>query len=223
MGQTNGKGAPDPAAILAAAKAASGGSAWDGLSVQHTRVTLLLGGTSGEAERWSEIATGRSYLRFAVGAAAGAMGYDGTTAWSQDPSGATRVGSDETEAQLAANAAFRDQLAFWFPARHAATFTYKGRSAANGADFDVVAITPKGGREFELWVNTDTKLIERLVELEATGTRTEVYMDWQDVRGLKIPFRVRVLRGDPKANELVVIDRIEFDVPLEGVSFARPN
>lgn len=214
---------PDPVSILAAAKAASGGATWDGLAYQHSLVALMAGGFSGEAERWSEIATGRSLLRFSLGPIAGTMGYDGTVAWSQDPSGATRVGNDEAETELAANAAYRDQLAFWFPARHAASITYKRRAPADDALFDVVAITPNGGREFELWMNTQTHLIERLVEREAHATRTEIYMDWNDVRGVKIPFRVRVLRGDPKADELVVIERIEFDGAPAGISFSKPN
>ena len=60
------------------------------------------------------------------------------------------------------------------------------------------------------------------VEHEAIATRTEIYMDWRDVQGVKIPFRVRASRGDPKADEIVVIERIEFDGPLAGVTFARP-
>jgi hypothetical protein len=223
IGQTATEGEPDPTAILAAAKAASGGAAWDALTVQHSLVAMMSGGLSGEAERWSEIATGRSYLRFAIGPMSGAMGYDGTASWSQDPAGKTRIGTDEAEVQLAANAAYRDQLAFWYPNRHAASITYQSRSSADGANFDVVAITPDGGREFDLWVNTDTKLIERLVEREAVATRTEIYMDWKDVQGVKIPFRVRVLRGDPKADELVVVQRIEYNGAIAGISFARPE
>jgi hypothetical protein len=222
-GQTTDNGEPNPAAVLAAAKVASGGAAWDALKVQHSLVALMTGGMSGEAERWSEIATGRSYMRFSIGQMSGAMGYDGSVPWSQDPSGKTRVGTDEAEAQLAANAAYRDQLAFWFPARHAASIAYRSRSSADGATFDVISITPVGGREFNFWVNTDTKLIERLVEREATATRTEIYMDWKDVQGVKMPLRVRVLRGDPNADELVVVERIEYDGPPTGISFARPE
>ena len=220
--QTPDKTAPDPAAVLAAAKTASGGAAWDALTSLHTLVALRAGGFTGEAERWSEIHTGRSYLRFELGPMAGALGFDGTVAWTQEPSGQTRITDVDSEAQLAMNAAYRDQLAFWFPARHAATITYKGRSPADGADFDVIAITPKGGREFELWVNVETKMIERLVEHEAIATRTEIYMDWRDVHGVKIPFRVRASRGDPKADEIVIIEQIEFDGPLAGVTFSRP-
>jgi len=53
-------------------------------------------------------------------------------------------------------------------------------------------------------------------------TRTETYMDWRDVQGVKIPFRVRATRGDPKADEIVVIEQIEFDGPLADVPFKRP-
>ena len=56
------------------------------------------------------------------------------------------------------------------------------RASADDAMFDVVAITPAGGREFELWINTETHLIERLAEREAQATRTEIYMDWKDVQ-----------------------------------------
>jgi hypothetical protein len=223
IAQPTGKSPPDPAAVLAAAKAASGGAEWDSHTSLHTLVALRAGGHTGAAERWSEIPTGRSYLRFELGPMLGAMGFDGTVAWTQEPSGRTRVLDVDTDAQLAVNAAYRDQLAFWFPARHAATIAYKARSPADGADFDVISITPNGGREFELWVNVETKMIERLVEHEAIATRTEIYMDWRDVQGVKIPFRVRATRGDPKADEVVVIEQIEFDGTLAGVTFSRPT
>jgi hypothetical protein len=220
--QTADKPAANPADVLAAAKAASGGAAWDAHTSLHTLVALRAGGFTGEAERWSEIRTGRSYLRFELGPMAGVLGFDGKVAWTQEPSGRTRVLDVDTEAQLAMNAAYRDQLAFWFTDRHPAKIVYKGRSPADGADFDVIGVTPEGGREFELWVNTETKMIERLVEHEAIATRTEIYMDWRDVEGVKIPFRVRASRGDPRADEIVVIERIEFDGPLADVPFNRP-
>jgi hypothetical protein len=129
----------------------------------------------------------------------------------------------DSEAQLAVNAAYRDQLAFWFPARHAATIAYKARSPADGADFDVISVTPKGGREFELWVNVETKMIERLVEHEAIATRTEIYMDWRDVQGVKIPFRVRATRGDPRGrrDRRHRADRVRWTARRRDVFAAR--
>jgi predicted aspartyl protease len=213
----------DPLAILASAKKTAGGDAIDKLSTQHSKVRILTGGIIGNAERWSDMASGRSYLKFSLGSYAGTLGYDGSVGWSQDPSGQTTIERTGAVKEIATNAAYRDQLAYWFPARHPADIQYKKRATADGADFDVISVTPAGGREFELWVNLDTKLIERLVEREATAIRTENYMDWHEVDGVMIPYRVRTSRGDPKFDEVIVVDNMEFNAPLTGISFAPPE
>ena len=221
--QIGGPPPPDPAAILAAAKNASGGAAWDALTTQHSKVNIHTAGLVGTAERWSEYATGRSKLTYSIGPVTGAAGFDGKVAWSQDASGQSQVETVDAARELAVNAAYRDRLAFWYPERAPARITYKERANADGADFDVIRIVPERGRAFELWINTETKLIERLVEREAQETRTETYMDVRDVAGVKIPFRVRASRGDPKYDELVVVDAMDFNQPLTGVQFAQPT
>jgi hypothetical protein len=211
------------ATLLAEAKAASGGSAWDGLQTQHSKLTLAAGGVAGSAERWSDILTGRSYLRYTLGPLSGGLGFDGHVPWSQDASGLSRHETSEIAQQLAVNAAYRDQLAFWYPERHPAKFVHKDRAYRDGALFDVVGITPEGGREFDLWINTETKLIERMVEPEGGRERTEIYMDLRDVQGVKVPFRVRTNRGDPRTDEVFVVDALEYNAPLAGVPFTRPQ
>jgi PDZ domain/Aspartyl protease len=214
---------PDPNQILAAVKAASGGRAWDALRTQHSNVKVDSAGFSGVAERWSDIASGRSYIKYSIGPLDGAAGYDGKLAWSLDSTGQAHVDTANTARELAVNAAYRDQLAFWYPERARAVIAYAERVSADGAEFDVIRITPEGGRPFDLWVNTETHLIERLVEREAQQTRTEYYMDLRDVQGVKIPFRVRATRGDPRDDEVVVVDRLEYNAPLTNVSFAVPD
>ena len=220
--QLGGPPAPDPAAILAEAKAASGGAAWDALRSQHSKVSILTGPITGSAERWSEFTTGRSTIVYTIGPVAGAAGFDGKSAWTQDESGKSQVETGEAPRELALNAAYRDRLAFWYPDRAAAHIAYKERAEADGAFFHVIRITPEGGRPFELWINTETKLIERLVEREAQATRTEVYMDMRDVQGVKVPFRVRASRGEGRRDEVVTVDTMEFNAPLDGVRFAQP-
>jgi hypothetical protein len=212
----------DPRAILAAAKAASGGEAWDALKTQHSKVTLSTSGLTGTAERWADMTTGRSLLRYELGPVSGAVGYDGTAPWSQDASGRARAEADAGPRELAVNGAYRDRLAFWYPDRGAAEMEYRGVAEDDGAEFDVVRITPAGGRLFELWVNRQTHLIERLLERDAQQTRTEHYMDFRTLQGVQIPFRVRSTRGDPKFDELVVVDALEYNTPLDGVAFGIP-
>ena len=214
---------PDPIAVLAEAKAASGGSAWDALRTQHSIVRIDAGGYAGVAERWSDIASGRSSIRYRVGPHQGAAGYDGTLPWSQNAAGEAHAETADAARELAVNAAYRDQLAFWYPQRASADITYKERTIDDGAEFDVIRITPEGGRPFDLWVNTQTRLFERLVEREAQAVRMEYYMDMRDVQGVKVPFRVRATRGDPRSDELVVVEKLVYNAPLAGVSFALPG
>jgi hypothetical protein len=213
---------PDPIAILAAAKAASGGSAWDALRTQHSLVNINTAGVRGTAERWADIYTGRSLIKYSIGPVSGAAGYDGRAAWSQDGSGQSRVESTDVARELAVNASYRDKLAFWYPDRAPARIAFMDRVASDGAQFDVIGIVPEGGRPFQFWINSDTHLIERLVEREAIDTRTEYLMDLRDIEGVKVPYRVRATRGDPRQDEVVTIEKLDYNWPLTGVVFTQP-
>lgn len=213
---------PDATELLAAAKAASGGAAWDALRSQHSQVRLAAANLEGAVERWSDIATGQSVLRYDIGPLTGAAGFDGKAAWTQQGTEPAVVETSAAALELAANAAYRDRLAFWYPSRARARIAYKERAESEGRKFDVVSLTPEGGRAFEFWINAETKLIERLVEREAEATRTELYSDHRDVHGVKIPFNVRTTRGDPKFDEIVVVQAIVFNESLAGVAFGPP-
>ena len=214
--------APDPAAVLAAAKVASGGAAWDALKTQHSLVKLRAAGAEGTVERWSDIATGQSMLQFSIGALAGAAGWDGKSSWTQEGTDAPKVDTSPAGIELAVNAAYRDRLAFWYPERARAKIAWKERTEDEGRKYDVVTITPEGGRPFDFWVDAETKLITRLTEREADVTRTETYSDRREVQGVRIPFHVRSRRGDPKFDEVVVVQRLAFNEPLTGIAFGPP-
>ena len=211
---------PDPVALLAAAKNASGGNAWDALRSQHSEVKLAVGTFAGTAERWSDVVTGKSAIRYSIGPVEGASWFDGKTLWTQDGSDPPKVESAKAAVELAVNAAYRDRLAFWFPTRATGRIEYKESAEADGRKYDVIAITPEGGRTFEFWLDAETKLIEHLVEREGDNTRTEIYSDRRDVQGVKIPFHVRTRRGDPKFDEVVTVQKLTFNEPLANVAFA---
>ncbi len=214
---------PDPIAILDAAKAASGGAAWNALRTQHSNVSISTAGVKGTAERWSDIYSGRSLIKYSVGPVSGAAGYDGKVAWSQDAAGQSRTESAAVARELAVNAAYRDKLAFWFPDRAPAQISFMDRVVDDGAAFDVIRVLPEGGRPFQFWVNADTHLIERLVEREAQDTRTEYFMDLRDVEGVKVPFRVRATRGDARYDEVITVDKLDYNWALSGINFVQPG
>src|SRR5512140_2062346 len=82
---------PDPAALLARVKQATGGSAWNGVRTLHARSTLETGGLKGPVELWEDLTTGRSVTRYKLGPASGAGGFDGKTVWTQDSSGQVKT------------------------------------------------------------------------------------------------------------------------------------
>ncbi len=213
---------PDPVAVLMAAKSASGGAAWDGMKTQRSEVTLATGNIIGIVERWSDIETGRSVLRYKVGPLTGAAGFDGKQVWTQEEGGEPKIETNPGALELAVNAAYRDRLAFWYPDRAKARIEYKERAEADGRKYDVVTIAPEGGRPFDFWIDAETRLIGRLVEREANVTRTEVYSDRRDVQGVKIPFHVETSRGDPKFDELVNVKTLAFNDSLANVAFGAP-
>ena len=174
-------------------------------------------------QRWSDITTGASVLQYGIGPLTGAAGFDGKTVWTQEGTDSPKIETSPAALELAANAAYRDRLAFWYPERGRAKIAWKERAESEGRKFDVVTITPEGGRAFEFWINTESKLIERLVEHEAEATRTEYYTDRRDVQGVKIPFHVRTTRGDPRFDEIVARaeDRVQRAADRRCIRAAR--
>ncbi|MEO5700190.1 MAG: hypothetical protein ABIS17_04860 [Casimicrobiaceae bacterium] len=211
------------ASLLARAKEATGGKAWDHFGSQHSLVKLEAGTRAGTAERWASLLTGRSRMRLEVDGTIALIGFDGFVAWSQQGGRVAAVEVDPITARLAANGAYRDRLAFWFPERQAAKTELAGSRTADGNAYTVVAITPEGGERYEAWVNDATHRIERLREPEYNGSRTEIYGDFREVQGVQVPFEVRVVRDDPVFNERYKVERLEYNVPLDGIDFAVPG
>lgn len=214
--------ANDPIVILAQAKAATGGAAWDDFRSQHSLVKITTNIREGKAERWASILTGRSRLRLEMGLIDVILGYDGIASWSQEPSGKLEIDRDPNTTELAANGAYRDRLAFWYPERQRAKIDYSRREQIEGTTFDVIRIIPDGGRAFELWVNAATHRIERLREGESNTIRSEVYSDFRNVQGATVPFAVTVWRGErtPEREERYLVQRLEYNVPLDGIEFS---
>ncbi|MEJ0047312.1 MAG: hypothetical protein WDN04_15255 [Rhodospirillales bacterium] len=102
-------------AVLAAAKAASGGAAWDAIAASRSTGTVSTGGLTGSVHSLIDATNGRYTDDFVLGPMSGREGFDGTTAWSVDPSGQPRV-EGGGEARLAAvNQAYRNSFAYWYP------------------------------------------------------------------------------------------------------------
>lgn len=214
--------APTAASLLAEAKAASGGAAWDRVRTLKTQGTSRTSGLSGPAEAIDDLEKGRTLDRFELGPMSGAQGHDGKRLWSKDTSGQARE-EEGGDARLGAvNDLYRRRLAWWYPERGQARIEVKGTQQAGGRSFQVLTLVPEGGRPFDLWLDASTHLVDRVVEKTALETRTSLYSDYREVEGVKLPFRVRSTNGEEKYDQHFEVSRITVNEPVSDADFAMP-
>jgi len=213
---------PTAAEILSKAKQAMGGEAWDRIRTTHTKGKFKAGGLMGEGESWEDALRGRFVTRYRLGPASGAEGFDGTEVWSQDSSGQPRPEGGDDARQGAIDEAYRISFAYWFPQRWAAEVEYSGQKEENGKAFQVLRITPKGGRVFELWIDAASYVFDHTLEKQAIETRTSYFSDYRTVDGVKVPFALRSTNGNTKYDQVITVDTIEFNQPVEQAQFRMP-
>ena len=215
--------AQDPAEILARAKEATGGPAWDAVRTLHTRIHVSTGGLSGTADSWEDVRTGRYRATFTLGPVKGAEGFDGKVKWEQDPSGQTLADDSGDAREDAANDAYRRSLSYWYPERRKAEVSYAGRKEDGGRAFHALRIHPQGGRPFEMWFDAATFLIDREVETTGNETRTTFFSDYRQVQGLKLPFAARSTNGEAKYDQIATVESVELNPSLDEASFRMPE
>jgi hypothetical protein len=208
--------------ILARAKQASGGAAWDSVRSIYTKGKITTGGLNGTGESWEDILTGRAFSRFELGPMTGAQGFDGKVLWSQDSSKqvSAEEGGDAREGAI--NEAYRRCMAYWFPERWEGNIEYFGEKQESNRQFRIIRITPKDGRPFDIWIDATTYLFDRIVEKTAMETRTTFLSDYRQVSGVKVPFFSRSTNGEERYDQLGTTEKVEFNVPLKDEMFRMP-
>ncbi|HYA95088.1 MAG TPA: aspartyl protease family protein, partial [Terriglobales bacterium] len=209
--------------ILAQAKQAMGGDAWDAIRTTHSQGKLATSGLSGPAESWEDNLTGRYLEKYQLGPSSGAEGFDGKQVWSQDSSGEPRAEGGENARQAAADEAYRSAMGYWYPQRWAAQIDCLGRKEEQGKAFEDLRITPQGGRPFDLWIDANTHVIDHTVEKADIETRTTYFSDYRIVNGVKVPFAVRSTNGDQKYDQYFTLEKVEFNPPIQEAMFRMPQ
>ena len=214
--------APTAQEILAKAKQASGGDAWNSIRTRHTEGRLSTAGLTGKGESWDDLLTGRHLIRYDLGPSTGAQGFDGRVVWSQDTSKQVREEGAADAREAAANQAYRRSLAYWFPDRWPAAVESSGEKSEGDKRYFVLRITPKGGRPFELWVDATSSLFDRTVEKQAIETRTTYFSDYRKVDGVTLPFAIRSTNGENKYDQLISLEKDEHNRPNDDGLFRMP-
>jgi len=193
--------AASPDALLAAYQAAVGRTPLG--EVQLTYAYSGQGMTGVVKDRY-DVATGAFVESSAIGPDAEGSGFDGAQAWMRDISGAITPEDGGDKRQLAVNAAYRYANGWWRADRGGAAIESLGQRSAKGVTYDVLRVTPKGGKPFEAWFGRDDHLLHRTVEGQAFLTVAIDYSDYRDVGGAKLPGKLTIDNGQGVQTETLL-------------------
>ncbi|GGI67049.1 hypothetical protein GCM10007973_00180 [Polymorphobacter multimanifer] len=186
--------APKAEAIVAAAKLATGGAAWDklqgcieegthddGAVSYRTRFSLRDYGMRIDSERSGQQRS---------------MGFNGKVRWQSTADGKVDIVSDPAAIKEATLTNYLSINGFFFPDRFPATFKYLRSAEEGGKSFDVVEISPKGGRALEVWFNGRSHLIGRVVDTYGSPAVRVEASDYRKVDGLTVAYKLEVFTPD---------------------------
>lgn len=181
-------------AVLAAAKRATGGVAWDkpqgcteegthgdGAVNYRTRFSLRDYGMRIDSER---------------GGQKRAMGFNGKARWQAGGDGKVNILTDPASIGEGIVTNYLSINGFFFPKRFPAEVRYVRAAQEGDRQFDVIEIAPKGGRPLEVWFDGRTHLIQRVVDTHGTPAVRVEASDYRRSGGLVVAYKLDVFTPD---------------------------
>src|SRR5690242_3870850 len=138
-----------PAEVLNANRDAAAGRAWRGKEALVSEYAYAGQGLTGTVSSRTDLRQGWWKDDIVLGPAAIANGFDGVNAWEKDQSGAVTVQEGGDQRALAVNEAYRRANLWWRSDRGGAVITDAGKKQEGGRTYNVVTVTPKGGKKFD--------------------------------------------------------------------------
>lgn len=120
------------------------------------------------------------------------------------------------------NEAYRNANLWWRRDRGGAIVSYIGREEVGGQPADHLAATPRGGRRFEAWFDSQSHLLVRTAEPQQFFQTQTLYGDYRRVSGVMLPQSrtVDFGTGDPQELKLV---RARFGPARPIATYSRPR
>lgn len=210
--------------VLKANKAAVGGSAWDGKITMSGDAELSGQGLTGTAHSLQDLKNGRSVVDYKLGPAVGANGYDGTTPWQKDSSGTITQQQGGDAIVLAINDAYRTANKWWLPDHGGAAIITQGETDTPAGRFDVLTVTPKGGKAFDAWFDAKSHLLMKTIEKQGPQTVTTFISDYRPERGVQVPHKMVVDAGvGEKYLQTIKVTKVEFLPAQPDSAYAAPK
>jgi PDZ domain/Aspartyl protease len=212
-----------PADILDANKAATGGSAWDGKGSTVAVYAYSGQGLTGTVTSRADLAHGYWADDAIIGPATQANGYDGEHAWAKDPSGTITLQDGGEQHALAVNDGYRRANLWWRADRGSAEIVDDGEKQDSGATYDVLTVTPKGGKPFDAWFDAKTHLLARIVEKQGTDVFTTSLSNYGVIAGVEVARQAFINSGEAKYDQTMKLTDATFGPALLQSAYGPPK
>lgn len=216
-------GAPAADDFPPAFRSASGCGGWERLATLEIRGVQFADGLTGRFTTILDARSGRLKEEMRRGLIREGDGFDGTTAWSQDYSGASHVLSAPDATALAVANAWLNRRGWCHRDDEAAAVRSLGTRTESARRFEVFQAVPRGGAPVTMWIDRSTHLLDRTVEQGNEEHVVDRFSDWRTVAGTAIAFQKRVDYPEDGSFETWSTTRVEASTPRSAASFARPK
>ncbi len=215
--------AASPDEILSANRAATGADAARGKAALVLQFDYAGNGLTGTASGTSDLADGRFEQHFAIGPIKGANGYDGAHVWTKDNSGIVTVQEAGDSVPLAINNAYRNANLWWLPDHGGATIVEDPQKTDGGVTYDVLTVTPKGGKPFDAWFDAKTHLLHRVDEAQANVMTVSTFTNYRAFDGVQEPVDTVISTGDVKYDQHMTLTKAQFLATSDPALYGPPK
>jgi hypothetical protein len=219
--------AVQPQAVLDAYRAASLPAAPDAASLEGTlRLSYQIKGQglTGAGSSTTDLATGAFVDAYQLGPQEGANGFDGQTAWMRDASGAATPQAGGDKRELAVNEAYRRANMWWRADRGGAAIRALGLRHDGGRAYQVLEVTPLGGKPFQAWFDPASHLLAGVIEQQGAQLITTRYGDYRQMGALRLPAHSVSDPGlGPNAAITELVTQARFAGPQAAGAYAAPK
>jgi hypothetical protein len=200
---------------------ATGGDNWTRLAQANLSGAITIGGAPGTFQQIVDLRNGRDVTSISVGPLQGKQATLTDSSWEIDQGGLV-THHDGAQAKVdAINQSFQDRNG-WFNAPED-ELSFVGTKQDNGASYDLVTVTPRGGRSITLWLDAKDHLLLRLDQEDANHQKSSSFFsDYRKVEGVLYPFSVRQSNGDVSQDTVQVVKTIRFSSTIDETAYQAP-
>lgn len=212
-----------PGDVLDANRAATAGPASDGKQAIAIEYAYSGQGLTGVVHARADLDHGWWADNFEIGPASGANGFDGVHAWAKDPSGTVTIQEGGDNRALAVNEGYRRANLWWRADRGGAAIKEAGEKSDSGNTYEVLNVTPDGGKSFEAWFDAKSHFLFRTVEQQGPQTATTTYTNYTPVEGVELPGKTLISDGDVKYDQTVTLKSAKFEAAQAQSLYGPPQ